>query len=95
MENKRVEKMSSPEIARLFLETMKRKEKEGTIIQFIKVKGHTGIKGNEEVDIRVKEGIEKERTYINKIDLLEYRNEMDLVIKEKEIRSNFRREIKK
>jgi ribonuclease HI len=88
-------KCPQPEIARLFLQTLKRKEKEGAIIKIRKVKGHAGIEGNEEADKRAKRGLQEDRTYINKRDLLEHRNDIDLKKKEMVIKSNYRKEIKK
>jgi ribonuclease HI len=84
-----------PEIARLFLETLLRKEKDGTEIKFKKIKGYSGIESNEETDMRAKKGLDSEIMYINKIDLLKYRNDMDLKSGEKIIKSNYRRELKK
>jgi ribonuclease HI len=56
-------KCPQPEIARLFLQTLKKKEKEKAVIKIRKVKRHTEIEGNEEADIREKMGLWEDRTY--------------------------------
>lgn len=88
-------KVPQPAITRLFQKTIEKTKKENTKIIFNKVKGHSGIKGNEEADKRAKKGKEKEKTYISELDIEDILNDIDLKTQNKIIQSNYRKEIKK
>jgi hypothetical protein len=85
-----------PGISRLLLETINKKETtENVTINYIKIKGHAGHRGNEEADQRAKAGLNKENRYINKADIVPHLNTISLKHNNKEIHSNYRKEIKK
>jgi ribonuclease HI len=66
-----------------------------TEIKFKKIKRHSGIEGNEEVDKKAKEGLDKEYTYLSQEDLTPFENKISLIHSNIEIPSNYRKELKK
>lgn len=85
-----------PPLSRLLLDVIeKKKENHNSLTKFIKIKGHSGVLGNEKADKRAKIGREKAETYLDKIDLIPFLNELSIYYKDKEVKSNYRKEIKK
>jgi predicted DCC family thiol-disulfide oxidoreductase YuxK len=72
-----------------------RKEDNGTNINFIKVKGHTDIRGNEEADKRAKDSTKMEIIYFNEKDIQEFQNKAILKEGNRTIRGNYKKEMRK
>jgi ribonuclease HI len=72
-----------------------KKEIDKVEINFKKVKWHSEIEENKKADRRVKKGLEEETTYIQEEDLEKYKNKISIFFEEREIHSNYRKELKK
>jgi hypothetical protein len=97
-EGKRIDmnKVPQPHLVRLLKDRVEwKKEIEQTTINFVKVAGHTGIKGNEEADIAAKVGVELDFTYLERKDLVEFQNDWVLEVAGEELLGNYRAELKK
>lgn len=91
-----LKQVPQPHLTRLLKDRLDWKENiEQTTINFVKVKGHTGIKGNEEADEAARVGTELNFSYLEPRDLVEFQNDWVLVSDDKEILSNYRKELKK
>jgi hypothetical protein len=86
-------KCPQPELARNLKKVISRKEDSGTNINFIKVKEHTSIRGNEKADKRTKDSTKMEITYFNEKDIQEFQNKAILKKGNKMIRENYKKEI--
>jgi hypothetical protein len=68
---------------------------ENTDLNFIKVKGHSGMKGNERTDELAKKRLELKESYIREKDLNEFKNRLGIWKDGEEIKGRYRTELKK
>jgi hypothetical protein len=59
------------------------------------VKEHTEIRENKEIDKRTKDSIEMEKTYLNEENIQEFQNKAILKERNRIIRENYKKEMKK
>jgi len=84
-----------PALTRMYQEIKATKQaRDGAEIEIIKVKGHSGIEGNERADKKAKKGTTTEQTYWNDEDIQPYQNKMDIHNSQTTIQSNYRQQLK-